>query len=369
MRKVFGLAIKKIAMLFGGRRALLPISFLAVGLCLAAASAFSQAKHSDRISLAVVDECGDELSCALMEAIGAKDGFEVTSEESLRSASDGAASGKYEAVLTILKDYSANVIADKPGEMITLDSAPGSSSAELIRETVLGQVLAQRALERVKAGLEADGFDAGELEKYMDEFKAPSIYTVTTVGGGNEAERAVFGGGFPGYAGFAALALMLLMLTLSREPGRTSSRLVTERMLVLPRGRALGFCSDALAFGLIALLFSLLAFVLAPDKSLCLAGALGGYCLLLTGLCLLLGSLKGGMRLDIASPFIALVTSILGGCFADVSSLSPALALAAKYTPQGQLIAAASGNWAFAALLAAEGLVLGLAAFAARPRA
>ena len=110
-----------------------------------------------------------------------------------------------------------------------------------------------------------------------------------------------------------------------------------------------------------------MAFAFAREKTLSLASGLLGYSLLLSGVCCLLSSLNAGLRTDVIAPFAALITSLLGGCFAD-ASVSPALALISKFTPQGQLVLAASGEWAFAALLAAEGLLLAAAGAAVRKK-
>ena len=69
-----------------------------------------------------------------------------------------------------------------------------------------------------------------------------------------------------------------------------------------------------------------------------------------------------------ASPFIALSTSILGGCFADPVSLSPFLSAVSKLTPQGQLISFIHGSTEFAAILLAEGAVLCICAFLTQRR-
>ena len=369
MKRLFLLSFKKIRLMFGGRLWLLPAVLLALSLCFYAASSMSGAEAPDTLRIAVCDECGDEASMLLVSGITSQEGFSALVCASEEEAKEALIRGECEAALTVLPGYSARIAGDSPAELISLESAPGSVSAGLIRETVLGRLLAQRADARARERLARDGFDPDALQAYAEEFTPSSVCTFTEMGGsgGSQADRAVFGQGFAGFAGFAAFALMLVMLTLSRGLAGRAPRLVSERLRTAPRGAALAFASDAAAPLITALAFSALAFAFAREKTLSLASGLLGYSLLLSGVCCLLSSLNAGLRTDVIAPFAALITSLLGGCFAD-ASLSPALALISKFTPQGQLVLAASGAWGFAALLAAEGLLLAAGGAAVRKK-
>lgn len=368
MRRLASICIKKVLLMFGGRPILLPAALAAFAVCFWAVAGFTEAKVSETVTISVCDECGDALSGELISAIAAREGFTVLKKADAFEAEAALIHGVSEAALTVKAEYSEQIAGDAPTELITLISAPGSVSAGLIRETVLGELLAQRAFARARAALSSDGLDPAELEKYAGEFTPSSVCTFTEIGGGSGYDRAVFGRGFPGYTGFAALALMLIMLTLARGLAGENRLLVSDRLRSVPGGGALAFLSDALAPFAAALLFSALALALAPERSPELMLGLLGYDALLAGVCVLISSLRGGLRLDVASPFIALATSLLGGCFADTSSLSPALSALSMLTPQGQLIAAAGGKSLFAALLAGEGLLLAAIALTIRRR-
>ncbi|MBO4563432.1 MAG: ABC transporter permease [Clostridia bacterium] len=365
MRRLFSLGINKLRVLFGGKLWLFPVTLLLAALAFFAVRCAVTAKCSETVGLSAVDECGGAHSSRLVNELENAPGFTVIRAADTESAKDDIASGRTEAILVIHEDFDARAGDDGASGLISLYMAPGSVSADLIRETVSGKLISVRAEMRAKAELVSQGFDASRFDAYAAEFDAPRLYTIITIGGGNIADRAVFGRGFPGYAGFAALAVMLILLTLTKQLSESSSRLVAVRLRAVKSGGTLGFFSDAAAVLFVTLALALIAFLISPDRSRGLALSLAAYSLLMTGLCLLLSKLGGSLRIDMASPFIALVTSILGGCFADPGSLSPAFAFVSKLTPQGQLIAASGGKQAFAAVLAIEGIALLAAAFIA----
>lgn len=360
MRRLFRLSIKKVSVLFGGRPLLILLAFLMLGVCFFAVRHAVTAERSGSVNLTVFDASGSELSSSLVSAVKGAPGFNVKLSEDIDLARIGIAEGDAEAILLIGPDYDTRIASETPGSLIDILMAPGSVSAELIRETVAGKLLAQRAEVKVKNTLEDEGFDLVKFAEYEREFVVPTMYRITTIGGGNEASRAVFGSGFPGYAGFAALAILLVMLTLTRQLAAYNVRLSSVRMRVIEGGRTLGFISDAAAILIPALLFVFEAFLLSPGMNIKLLASLAAYAVALTGLCLLLSKTGGAGRIDAVSPFAALVTSIFGGCFAELSALSPVLKFIARLTPQGQMIAAADGVWVFLPVLLAEGALFAL---------
>ena len=362
MRRLVSLSLKKISVLFGGRPLYLLLALLLLGVCFASVRFVVSAERSGSVNMTIVDESGSELSSALVGAIKDSPGFTVKLAEDTDSARRDIAEGRTEAILTIGPGYDEAIAEDTPNNLIDILIAPGSVSAELIRETVSGKLLAQRAEIKVMNSLEAEGYPLDSFEEYEREFVVPSIYRITTIGGGNEGTRAVFGGGFPVYAGFAALAMILVMLTLTRQLAAYNVRLSAVRMRVLECGRALGLMSDAAALLIPALLFAMEAFFISPGMSLELLAALLCYAVCISGLCLILSKTGGAGRIDAVSPFAALVTSIFGGCFAELSGLSRVLRVIARLTPQGQMIAVSNGAWAFAPVLIAEGVMFALAA-------
>ena len=362
MRRLFCLSIKKISVLFGGRPLLILLTLLLLGVCFYTVRHAVTAERNDSVNMTVVDASRSELSSALVAAVREAPGFSVKLAEDIDSARIDMAEGRTEAILSIGADYDSAIADEAPASLIEILTAPGSVSAELIRETVAGKLLAQRAEVKVKNNLAGEGFSIDEFVEYEKEFTVPNMYRITTIGGGNEASRAVFGGGFPGYAGFAALAILLVMLTLTRQLAAYNVRLSAVRMRAVDGGRTLAFMSDAFAVLIPAFLFAIEAFLISSGMSIKLLAALLAYSVAVTGICLALSKTGGAGRIDAVSPFAALVTSILGGCFVELSSLSPALRIVARLTPQGQMIAAANGAGAFIPLLIAEGAVFALTA-------
>jgi hypothetical protein len=363
MGRILKLAKIKLSVLFGGRLLLLPAALLALALMFFTIASVLTAQRRGAAALTVIDRTGSALSAALISSIEETDGIAIRLADSMEAAERDVTSGRAEGIFEILPGYDDGLLEDSISGLISLRMAPGSVSADFIRETVSGKLLAQRAYVRAESELVSEGFDSDELKEKYSEFSAPTLYTVTSIAGGETQSRAVFGKSFPGYEGFAALALMLLMLSLTRQLSEASSRLVSVRMRVPKAGTAAGFFSDLLSVFAVAAAISALAFAFAPEKTLSLAVSLAAYSFELTGLCLLLSRVVGAGRIDVASPFIALVTSILGGCFADYSSGSKALRVISLITPQGKLISAVSGRYVFALILLAEGIILAAAAF------
>ena len=63
-------------------------------------------------------------------------------------------------------------------------------------------------------------------------------------------------------------------------------------------------------------------------------------------------------RVDALAPFLALILCLLGGCFLDLSQLSPTAARLALLTPPGLAVRAAQGSPAAAAALLLAGAAL-----------
>ena len=63
-------------------------------------------------------------------------------------------------------------------------------------------------------------------------------------------------------------------------------------------------------------------------------------------------------RVDALAPFAALILCLLGGCFLDLSGVSPAMARLALLTPPGLAQAASEGSAKALAALAGEGAAL-----------
>lgn len=361
--RILRLALRKISVLFGGRPLLFPAMLALLALLFLAIASVLNAKTKGEACITILDRSDTELSRALVSALEDTDGISVRLADTREAAENDVTGMRSEGILEILEGYNEGLLSDSISSLISLRMAPGSVSADFLRETVSGKLLAQRAIAREKAELAAEGYEEAAFNEYYSAFDAPTLYRVISASGGEAASRAVFGKGFPGYEGFAALALMLIMLSITRQLSEASSRLVTFRMRVPKGGVFSGFASDHIAAFTVASAIGILAFLLSPKKDGALALALFAYCFELTGLSVLLSRIVGAGRIDVASPFIALVTSILGGCFADIGSRSGFFNALALLTPQGKLISSASGSSVFAIILIAEGAVLSAAAY------
>ena len=104
------------------------------------------------------------------------------------------------------------------------------------------------------------------------------------------------------------------------------------------------------------------AYLFAADRSWMMVGLFLCYTVCIAGLCLFLSRFSVSGRLDLLGPLVALVTSIAGGCFADLSALGGVFRTIPLFTPQGQLIRALRGAPLLGLLLLFEGLVLMLLA-------
>ena len=86
--------------------------------------------------------------------------------------------------------------------------------------------------------------------------------------------------------------------------------------------------------------------------------AAGCYLFCASALALVVGGADISGRMNLAAPFIAFATSLLGGCFADTAARGGLFAKLALLTPQGLCIAGADGSVACLAVLAGAGVVL-----------
>lgn len=361
MKRLLSLTGKKLQVLMNGRPVIMAVGLAVLVFLFWLVGSVVTAKRASTVCVTAVDECGSELSGRLMAKLESTPGLTVLRADKRSAAEDDLVRGRSEAMIVIHSDYDEKLRDEEISGLITLVTAPSSVSSLYIRETASGCILSERARATVLDSLIAEGYDAEKFDEYCSDFEGPNLYRVTGVKGAS-SDRAVFGKGFPGYTGFCALALMLVMLTVSKQLCAAESGLAAERLRVLPNGRTLSGLTDILALTAVSLVLSLAAFVPAPDKSFYLAAALTAYSLNLAGLCRLISGLSRGGRIDAVSPVFALITAILGGCFADTGSLVPVLSFISKLTPEGQFIAASGGSLPFCLLLVFEGILLMLLA-------
>ncbi len=357
----FAVTYHKLFAMFGSAWVMLAVYFCLL-MCFAVVRAIVCGDAPDSVSVAVVNNCSDTYSNELVNRLSESDGFSIHLLDSVISAENMLINGKAEAYIEIYPEYDNLLAENGQSGLYRIVSVPSSASSDAIRETVSGIVIAQRAYVRVRQELVDSGYESVDelLSEYMQEYdeSAPKLFAFETVGGDSTAGSALFGQLYAGYSGFAALAILLLMLSLSSWLSNAESKLSSVRMEVIPHGRSLSVLTDFSALLSAGVIASAVAFAVSPSPSVKLALGLLSFCVCISGLCLLVGNLASSGAINIAAPFIALITSLLGGCFMDVGALSSFMLALSRVTPQGQLIAAeTTDNILWCALLIFEGAV------------
>ncbi len=263
--------------------------------------------------------------------------------------------------------YEASLLSEDAA--LSYTGAASAYSQQAVREIVAGAVIAQRSRARAYQDAEEllGGLDAGQtaaLEAMLDADTA-ALYDVRVMDGEKTtAPAAAFSGGYAGLPGFAALCALLLMLSCACGTARADARAVSARMSCDKKGSWFSFAGDFLAFLLIGLAVMLPAAAVGGLS----AAALGmsvAYVFCVAGICVLFDSLAPPGRAEVLLPAIALISSAVGGCFADLQSVSGIMRTAASLTPQGQMLLGMRENFGVHfVILAAGGL-----AFAALGRA
>ena len=151
---------------------------------------------------------------------------------------------------------------------------------------------------------------------------------------------------------------MLLLLMLGAFIGSDDARASAKRMLSLRGGAANETISGLLALILFGLAAAVLYHAAFGLPKLTDAAAELAYIVCVSALSMLLGKLAGAARAELASPFIALITSLAGGCFIDPDALGGALKTVSLFTPQGQLLAARGSISHVLILLSAAAVLL-----------
>ena len=344
-------------LLINGRLWLAAVIVIALVLAFMTVASILTAKQRDRVALSVVDECRSVLSEALVKRLGSSESFSILLKENRKEAEDDVISCESEAMLIIKQEYDEKLVEESVTSLFELVLSPETVSSEMIRETVSGIVLSERARLKALDELRKEGYDNEKYNEYLEEFKAPRLYTVKNAEG-SASDRAVFGRFFSGYAGFIALALMLIVLTAAKQLQDGSARLVSKRLSAIKHGRLIDRLSDILSLFITGGVISIAAFIFAPEKSGMLLVSLCAYSFFTAALGRVISRLYKGLRMDAATPVFVLATSILGGCFMDTGSLVPALNFISKLTPQGQFISSCGGNTIFTIILFIEGFVL-----------
>ena len=366
--------------MFGGPLAAVAL-VVALLLAFGAVSGALASARADAIRLVVLDQDSTAESQALIATLLNNPSLNFIIGADVSSARSMLALGRAEGLLVIGEGYQAAVVADQDNLMLRYVSAPISASGEAVREIVSGAAIAARSKVRAqhRAELALGELTPAQQETFATLLNEPftETYTIGTIGGTDsgvatgESGRGVFYALSARYEGFVAFGMLLCMLSLSAFFSRDSTRRVQLRMYALPHGARFAFWSDTLALFLPGVGMALIALLARGGATLLQAAMLLTYTVNLTGLCLLLSRAGGvGGRVDVLSVFVALLTGLAGGCFADFAALSPALRLVSLFTPQGLLLAGLSGGkyavWYWLALLLSGVAMLALSYFLAQ---
>ena len=357
IRTVLRTALHKLCAAFGSVLTVPPVYCL-FALCFAVTSLILTAQTPEKVTVALVDRCGGQYARRLCGELLSTAELDVIEVPSVREAEDALLSGDCEAFMTISPDYDDLILSDEASALVTITEAPDAVSGDLLREPVAGKLLAGRSAARMERSLAEEGYDSGLLYTYADDLPRPRLYTVRTTDAARPVNRAVFGQGYACYEGIVALSLFLLLFTLAVRLSNPFARQVYLRLCARPRGPAIAFFSDIATLILAGAILIVPAFLFAADRSPLLVGLLVCYTVCIAGLCLFLSRFSVSGRLDLLGPLVALVTSIAGGCFADLSALGGVWRIIPLFTPQGQLIYALRGRPLLGLLLLGEGALL-----------
>lgn len=366
MLKFLSLSLQKLRAMAGGylfaaaMLALAFLMFLTVRLTLNSAG-------PDSLSLAYVDDDAGPDADRFIEMLRKDDSaaLSLTRCEDIEAARKLMNSGRAEGTLVIEAGFAA--LLAKGDAAVAYYPAAGSSSADAAREIISGHAVAVRSALRAKQyaeqlfSRELTETERNELERLTDSAMASagSSVNVRVVGSGKTAAaKSIFSALYARSDGFFAFVCMLLLLMLGAFIGSGDARASATRMLSLRGGAANETISGLLALILFGLAAAVLYHAAFGLPKLIDAAAELAYIVCVSTLSMLLGKLAGAARAELASPFIALITSLAGGCFIDPDALGGALKTVSLFTPQGQLLAARGSISHVLILLSAAAVLL-----------
>lgn len=208
--------------------------------------------------------------------------------------------------------------------------------------------------------------ELSELEVAAKEYYNEQVGAVRfeRIGGSVEkADSSVFGALRARFSGIGAFAVLTLLLTLGSWTGSNAARAAEKRLAAEKGGVSISFWSNFLALFICGIAMYAVMYIAAaaagrnsPNGHELLAA--GCYLFCASALALVVGGADISGRMNLAAPFIAFATSLLGGCFADTAARGGLFAKLALLTPQGPCIAGADGSVACLAVLAGAGVVL-----------
>lgn len=295
------------------------------------------------LTVAVVQEDQSPQADDLLERLEQVDGLALHPVERDETASV-LRWGDAEGVLTIGDGYET-ALADGEPLPLSYESAAAAASNQAAREIVAGQVTAQRArlrglddaerlLERPLTAEEETELLAAMDRRYEE---LPPLYAVTAGAGA----AAPWSATAPPLGGTLLLILFTLLIW-GAWMARPDAMRVEQRMASVHGGRRVSYGTDLLSLWLTG--------AVVGGLSLCTLGAeptdwlsVGAYVLAVGAVVRAVTRLAGvGGRVDLLAPFLALITSLLGGCFCPLDQFSPWLERLSWLTPQGLAL---QGRW------------------------
>lgn len=295
------------------------------------------------LTVAVVQEDQSPQAGDLLERLEQVDGLALHPVERDEIASI-LRWGDAEGVLTIGDGY-GTALADGEPLPLSYESAAAAASNQAAREIVAGQVTAQRArlrglddaarlLERPLTAEEETELLAAMDRRYEE---LPPLYAVTAGAGA----AAPWSATAPPLGG-TLLLILFTLLTWGAWMARPDAMRVEQRMASVHGGRSLSYGTDLLSLwftGAVVGGLSLWSLKAPPAEWL----SVGAYVLAAGVVVRAVTRWTGvGGRMDLLAPFLALITSLLGGCFCPLDQFSPWLERLSWLTPQGLAL---QGHW------------------------
>ena len=375
---ILRLALQKIRAMVGGYGFFAAVLAAAFALFFIVAATLGTTR-TQLLRIALTDEDDSPLSHEFAELLNDSDG-EITGGKTrfvsvrfgTREESEEAVrSGKAEGALIILKGFGAGL---ESGEEAFLEyrASADASSAQAAEEIIGGRAVALRSRLR-SADYAKKLLNRGLTEKELSELEvAAKEYYNEQVGavrferiGGSveKADSSVFGALRARFSGIGAFAVLTLLLTLGSWTGSNAAQAAEKRLAAEKGGVSISFWSNFLALFICGIAMYAVMYIAAaaagrnsPNGHELLAA--GCYLFCASALALVVGGADISGRMNLAAPFIAFATSLLGGCFADTAARGGLFAKLALLTPQGLCIAGTDGSVACLAVLAGAGVVL-----------
>lgn len=372
------LSTKKLYAMCGGGVMAAAVLICAALLFFAARDAIG-AKGNQKLAVAVIDNASTAESKAYIDMLACvNNGAEVILCADKAAAEKLEKAGAAEGTLVIDDDFAAKLVAGESALHYT--PAKGVSSSEAARELIAGAAVVLKARLNASeyfASLNESAPNAEERARIDEDFlKRISVdelpIEVSRIGS-DAAAGTVLGAFAPRYAGFCAFVIMLVVLMLGVFTGSDDARAVRMRMRSVESGRAIDLAADLIALILFGGAVFALSLIIKGERIAAHSAICGVvYLIAASSLALFVGSCSSSARTEIAVPLTAFITSLAGGCFADLSSIETMKRLA-LFTPQGQYLAALNGSAVSLTILVAFAVLMlvlsALIRFGIAPRA